>query len=307
LGDYLGRLAGTTLLLAGALVALALGAAAPGRLRALRRPLLVVGGLALAGCLIWSTAWGTGLSTSPELTWPEGFALSSLRYLLPAVGASAIAVAIVTRAGGWAARCAGALLAAALAWNLVKDARLGSPWTPPAWVLVAGALAGLALLWAPAALARVREGGARPRAAWLGLAVAVAAGALLAPFADGFIERYTQVRNSSAYGPELAAWFVKQPGFDDKEGTIGIASRGVIAQLAGDRFNNRLVLVPQHASCREVDRLARRMPIVVTIPLFFHGTLGVESYTAARCLARYRPLLDRDPFFVYRLPAETRR
>ena len=96
-GDYLARLGGTWLLLAGALVALALGAAAP-RLRALRRPLVVAGGLALASCLIWSTAWGTGLSTSPELTWPEGFVLSSLRYLLPAIGVAAVAVAIVARA-----------------------------------------------------------------------------------------------------------------------------------------------------------------------------------------------------------------
>ena len=53
--------------------------------------------------------------------------------------------------------------------------------------------------------------------------------------------------------------------------------------------------MPQHASCREVDRLARRMPIVATIPLYFHGTLGVEGYTGQRCLARYRPVLDRDP------------
>jgi hypothetical protein len=95
---------------------------------------------------------------------------------------------------------------------------------------------------------------------------------------------------------------LEQPGFEDEQGTIGIASRGVIAQLAGDRFNQRLVLVPQHASCREVERLARRMPIVVTHPLFFRGTLGVEGYSAHRCLARHRPVLDRDPFYVYRLP-----
>jgi hypothetical protein len=296
LGDYAERLGGTWLLLPGALLAFAGGALTRGPLR---RPLAVTAGLALVGFLIWSTAWGTGLSTSPELTWPEGFTLSSLRYLLPPLGAAALAVAVGARASGWIGRAAAALLAIALLWNLVEDARLGPPWTPPLWVLPLGALAGVGL----AALAAA-AGRAAPRVpAWaVAPAAALAVGALLAPVGAGFLERYTKVSRSSAYGPELVSWFLEQPGFEDEEGTIGIASRGVIAQLAGDRFNQRLVLVPQHASCREVERLARRMPIVVTHPLFFRGTLGVEGYSAHRCLARHRPVLDRDPFYVYRLP-----
>ena len=305
-GDYLDRLAGTWLLLAGALVALVLGAAAP-RLRALRRPLVVAGGLALASCLIWSTAWGTGLSTSPELTWPEGFVLSSLRYLLPAIGVAAVAVAIVARAGGWLARAAGALLAVVLGWNLVRDAGLGSPWTPPVWVLVVGALGGVAVLALGTAAADRVGSGRRPAAAAVAVGLALAIGALLAPIGDGVLERYTKVPHSSAFGANLVSWFLDQPGFDEDGGSIGIATRGVIAQLAGDRFNKKLVLVPQFASCGEVERMARRMPVVVTIPLYFHGTLGVENYTGQRCLARYRPVVRRFPFSVYRLPAETLR
>jgi hypothetical protein len=117
------------------------------------------------------------------------------------------------------------------------------------------------------------------------------------------LERYTKVPHSSAFGANLVSWFLDQPGFDDDGGSIGIASRGVMAQLAGDRFDNKLVLVPQYASCREVAALARRMPIVATVPLYFHGTLGVEPYTGERCLKRYRPVLRRFPFTVYRLPA----
>jgi hypothetical protein len=305
-GDYLDRLAGTWLLLAGALVALVLGLAAP-RVRNLRRPLVVAGGLAVAGCLIWSTAWGTGLSTSPELTWAEGFALSSLRYLLPAIGVAAVAVAVVARAGGWLARAAGALLAVVLGWNLVKDAGLGSPWTPPIWVLVVGALAGLAVLVLGTAAAGRIGSGWRPATAAIAVGLALAVGALLAPVGNGVLERYTKVPHSSAFGANLISWFLDQPGFDDDGGSIGIATRGVIAQLAGDRFNKKLVLVPQFASCAEVDRIARRMPIVATIPLYFHGTLGVESYTGQRCLARYRPVVKRFPFSVYRLPAATLR
>ena len=305
LGDYTERLGGTWLLLAGAVAALAFGALARDSARALRRPLLVTGGLALFGCLIWTGAWGTGLSSSPELTWPEGFTLSSLRYLLPAIGAATVAVAIAARAGGVAARLAIGLFAVALVWNLAEDAQLGPPWTPPLGVLPLGALAGLALLGL-ASIAAPRLAPAAPRVgalpAWaVALVAAVALGALLAPVSDGFVERWTKVSRSSAYGPELVSWFLDQPGFEDEDGTIGIASRGVIAQLAGDRFNQRLVLVPQHASCPEVERIARRMPVVVTHPLFFGGTLGVEGYSAHRCLARHRPVLDRDPFYVYRL------
>ena len=145
-----------------------------------------------------------------------------------------------------------------------------------------------------------RRAGALP--AWAVVLVAAAAlGALMAPVSDGFLERWTKVSRSSAYGPELVSWFLDQPGFEDEDGAIGIASRGVIAQLAGDRFNQHLVLVPQHASCAEVERIARRMPVVVTHPLFFGGTLGVEGYSGHRCLARHRPVLARDPFYVYRL------
>ena len=115
------------------------------------------------------------------------------------------------------------------------------------------------------------------------------------------LERYTKVPHSSAFGANLVSWFLDQPGFDKDDGTIGIATRGVMAQLAGDRFNQKLVLVPQFASCAEVDRLARRMPIVATIPLYFHGTLGVESYTGA-ALPRALPA-GRQALPVQRLPA----
>jgi hypothetical protein len=304
-GDYTERLGGTWLLIAGAAAAAAFGVLARGTARGLRRPLLVAAGLALFGCLTWTTAWGTGVSSSPELTWPEGFTLSSLRYLLPALGAAAVAVSIAARAGGLAAWLVAGLLAVVVAWNLIESAQLGPPWTAPIGVPVLGALAGLALL-ALASIAAPRLTPAQRRLAGLpawsvALVSALAIGAVLAPVSNGFLERWTKVSRSSAYGPELVSWFLDQPGFERDGGTIGIASRGVIAQLAGDRFNQRLVLVPQHASCPEVERIARRMPVVVTHPLFFGGTLGVEGYSARRCLARHRPVLDRDPFYVYRL------
>jgi hypothetical protein len=305
LGSYIDRLGGSWLLLAGGTVALVLGALAPGRVQPVRRPLLVAGVLTLVGCLIWTTAWGTGVSTSPLLSWPDGFAFSSLRYLLPAIGAGGVAVALVARAGGLLARGAAGLLITAVVWNLVKDAQLGSPWTPPLWVLVVGAIAGISVLALGAAAVARRT----PRVPAIAAAgVAVVAGALLAPVSSGFVERSTTVPDSTAYARELVAWILKQPGYAGGDGSIGFASRGVLAQFAGDRFDHPLVLVPQHASCAEIEDMARRMPVVITHPLFLRGTLGVESYTGFRCLRRHhRPLLGLDPYYVYRLPDRTGR
>jgi hypothetical protein len=294
--EFAERLGGTWLLLLGAVAALL---AAAGPARRLRRPLVAAGLLALAGCLIWSTAWSTGLPTSQGLAWPAGFPISSLRYLLPATAAAAVAVAIATRAGGVMAAAANAVLAIAVAWNLVEDFQLGLPWTPPAWIPVLGALAGGAVLLASTVVRR-----SAPRIpAWGVAALAVlAVGSLLAATASGFVERYTTVDRTTAYGPELVSWFVDQPGFDDGDEPIAVASRGVPGQLAGDRFEHPLVLVPQYASCRQVERIARRMPILVTHPVFLRGFQGVEPYTGYRCLRRHRPVLSIDPYYVYRLP-----
>jgi hypothetical protein len=75
----------------------------------------------------------------------------------------------------------------------------------------------------------------------------------------------------------------------------------VLGQLAGDHFEHPLELVPQYATCREVERIARRKPVVVTHPVFLRGFQGVEPYTAYRCLRRHRPVLSLDPYYVYRL------
>ncbi|HYP48380.1 MAG TPA: hypothetical protein VEQ61_07045, partial [Thermoleophilaceae bacterium] len=306
-GEYVERLGGAGLVVLGALLALVAGLLGLRSGDRVRRQLVVSGGLAALGVLIWSTAWGTGLPESQELKFAAGFSLSALRYLLPAMGAAAVTVAIASGAGRRAAVAATVCLASAVAVNLVLDARLGEPWTPPLWVPAVGALAGTAVLGASLVVQRLLHG-RRARVPRLGgvstasVAAALMTGALLSLAANGFLERYSKRPNTTAYGPELVSWFLAQPFFEQDDLTIAIASRGVVAQLAGDHFTNRLVLVPQRASCAEVERLARRMPVVVTPEVFARGFLGLESYTAPGCLARHTPVLDRDPFFVYRLP-----
>ena len=115
---------------------------------AARRPttllgLLVAGAVALGALLVWSLAWGTGLQRSSGLPGPDGWPISAIRYMLPAVGAALMAVALATRVPGPAGRVATALLVAALGWSLVADARLGAPYTPSVHVLALGAFAGL--------------------------------------------------------------------------------------------------------------------------------------------------------------------
>lgn len=296
-GEFVERLGGMWLMAVAAVPLLALAVLAPRVTGALRRPLAVSSALALFGIATWTTAWGTGLSTSPELRFAEGFVISSLRYMLPALACAAVAVALATRLRGLAGDLALALLGVVVAWNLYESVQLGEPWTPPLAVLVLGVAAGGALATAASRLPVVER-----LPIWGPAGMAVVAGLALAPAGPGFLERYTQTKNSTAYGPELIAWFIDQPWFEDGDEAIGIASRGVVAQLAGDRFRHPIELVPQRASCPEVEAIARRMPVVVTTGLFFQGTLGVEGYTAPRCLARFRPVLDADPFFVYRLP-----
>ena len=306
-GDYLNRLAGTWLLLAGALAALVLGLAAP-RVRNLRRPLVVAGGLSMAGCLIWSTAWGTGLSTSPELTWAEGFALSSLRYLLPAIGVAAVAVAVVARAGGWLARGAGALLVVVVGWNLVKDAGLGSPWTPPIWVLVVGALAGLAVLALGTAAAPRVSSRRRPATA------AVAVGLALC---DRGAARPSRRRRARALHEGAALLRLRgEPGllvpgparlrkrrWDHRHRHArgdGPARRGPVQPEARARAAVRLVRggrPPGPAACRS----SRRSRSSSTARSGSRATPGrAASRATGRCVKRF-------PFSVYRLPAETLR
>jgi hypothetical protein len=302
-GTYASQLAGAIVLLAGALAVLVRGALAFRLPRRLRLELVVVGSVSLLALLAWSLAPGTGLPTSPGLLAPESWPLSTLRYLLPAIGAATVAVAVAARAGGVTAASATLALAAATAWNVVEAADLGLPYVPSAETVAVGAAAGLAVL-AVALLASRRA----PGRGWGGLAVAgapvvvvaaVVAGLALAPAGQGFVERHSGVTGSTALGRGVAAWFAAQPGFDGGGMTIAFASRAVQAPLAGDHFTHPLELLPARASCAEVRARARRSAIVVTDPAFLRGLLGDRPYDAGRCLAGRRPSYRDEAFSVY--------
>ena len=128
---------------------------------------------------------------------------------------------------------------------------------------------------------------------------AVVAGALAAPVGDGYLERYTRVAASTAFGADVVAWHLRQPGFTDGERPVAFASRGVLAQLAGPHFTHELKLVPARAGCDDLARLATRATVVVTDGTYWGGILGVEPYSGPACVAGRRPVYRDDAYAVY--------
>jgi hypothetical protein len=280
-GTYSSLLGGGWIALLGGLWVLLVGAFAPLQDRRLRRTLLAAGGLTVLATLIWSASWGTGLQTAPALPTPAGWPISTIRYLLPAIGLALTAVALATGVPGRLGQAATALLVLILGWSVVADFRLGSPYTPSILVFAAGALAGLALL----GIARLAPSLPRPPA-W---ACAVVIGALLAPVGNGYIERSVDVVGSTAPGPGIVDWFVDQPGFEDEDWKIAISSRAVLGTLAGDHFTHELELVPAHGPCAVMRRIPERTHLMVSTPIWWGGLIGRNPYNGPRCMDGVRP------------------
>jgi hypothetical protein len=308
LDDYASRMGGGWLVLAGAVAVLV--AALVTRLESsLRRSLVISAGLALLALLVWSLAWGTGLPRTDQLPAADGWPISTIRYMLPAMAMASVAVAIATRVGGRVGRMALVLLAGALVWNLVADARLGAPYAPRATTLLLGAVVGaglVALLELARRRAPIRTRVRPQHSGAVAVAVAVVAGVLMVPVANGFIERHSKVAKSTSPGGEVVRWFLAQPGFEDGDATIAFAARAAFGALAGDRFEHRLELIPQRATCSDVQRRARRGPVLMIDPTWFEGILGLVSYETGRCLEG-RPVAFREGSYAVYQPPGARR
>jgi len=235
---------------------------------------------------------------------------ATLRYILPTLGAAAVALALAARAPGPIGIAATAALGGSLIWSLVQDARLGFPIVPSARTLLLGAAAGVVVYGAsqvPLISTRGRRRrapqvpalGAVPVAALLAGA-AILAGLVLAPVGNGFVKRHSGVDGSTALGREVVAWFAGRPGFDSSRQTIAFVSRAVIAPLAGDHFTHALKLIPADATCAEVRALTRGDAVVVTQPEFLHNFIGIRPYSTAACFAGQRPAYRDSTFSVYR-------
>jgi hypothetical protein len=299
---YAGQLAGGVVMLAGALLVVVRGAVPGGLSRPLKLGLLTAGGVTVLALLIWSTAPGTGLPTAAGLLFPETWPASTVRYLLPALGAATVALALAARVGGVTGAVATIALAVSVVWNVVKDTRLGLPYVPSGGTLVLGAVLGLLALASGAVASRAMARRGRPRRLAPGVlvvALAVVVGVGLAPAGEGFVARHAEVMGSTALGPGVAAFLAAQPRFDRGDLTIAFASRGLQAQLAGDRLSNRLELIPAREPCANVRGLAQRSVLVVSDPAFLGGLLGIAPYGAQRCMAGRPPAYRDEAFRVY--------
>jgi hypothetical protein len=280
LDDYLDVFAGGIVLFAGAILA---------PFVARRRAVWVAGATTAVSLLLWLNAPATGLAESGSVVGT----LSTLRYILPAVAAAIVTLALTTRAGGPVGAVAGLVLAVALVINVVQTRDLGFPSVPSVFtplagaVLGAGAALGVSALPAPPALPRL----AAPVA---GLALLVLVGAALAAGAPGFLERHAKSNAHTVYPyAAMIGWLAAQPDYRDRSHPVAMVPIPN-GSVVGDHLEHRLEFIPLREPCARVRARLRRQWVLINY-------LGiVRRFTAVRCLADVRPSFSGSGFRAYR-------
>ena len=312
--DYWRALYGGVALLGGGLIAWLLDRS---------RAVIAASAAAAFALVVWANAPFTAFP--PDVVF-DALQAGAVRYLLPGIAAATLALALaagrgdVTRLGS---KVALALLVAALALNLVGDAKLGfvgdfssrellavDPVVPSAAVPLLGAAAGVAAAFA------IRWLSGRPRPRWLGsegarvagwVAAAVVAGALLAIPASGYVKRSAGLSPT----PPAVAWLISQPGYPESDEPVTVQNR-VFGTLAGDRFDHPLAVVSTPPDCDSLASAAERGWVILhstAAPVglgpesqgFAEQTEGVidSERAAARCLAGAEPAYQDDEFTIY--------
>ena len=233
--DYLRLFGGALIALAGALAA---------ALASRRRDAIASAAACLLGLLLWTLAPVSGLTPRAPVA-----ALSTLRYLLPVVAAAALALCLAARGPTLARHVALASLGGAAAVNLWRTFALGFPSVPRPTTVALGAIAGAVAAWAFTALepqtARLSPSLPRIGSALAAAPLAVAAGALLAVPASGFVRRHA---DTNGFDASVVHWFARSPAFRDHGHPIAMAPL-TLSLLAGDRLQHPLLLVHPTERC----------------------------------------------------------
>lgn len=270
-------------LIAGGLVLIVGVLAIP--LLARSRDALLAATVAVASLLLWTVAPFTGVAQIPAL---ENLGLSALRYLLGALGACAVALAIAGRdAGPPRRRLTIAVLTAATAGSIVGDALVGYPGVPKPQYLLAGAAVGAAA----GAIGSPRR--LRISAAGLRLAAALLAGAALVLSAPGWVWRESQ---DGSVNHALLAFMLTQPGFAAGSQPIAFAP-ATVATLAGPRLSHPISLLPAQDPCARVQARLRRGWVVVWPGAFVAGIS--TAFDAPACLRADAPIASVAGALVY--------
>lgn len=242
LTDYGAALAGGVVLLAGGLLAPALA-----RTRTVGLSWILV----VVAVLVWSAAPFTGVSSSTEL------AVAATRYLLPALAAATVAIALGARDAGRAGRAValGALCVAA-ALSVVRAGQVGLPLVPSATTLAAatllGALGGLAARLPSRDLPRH----VAPMAAVGATALAALA---LTLAAHGYLARHAA---AGLFDAGLIRAAEAAPGWRDDRLEIAMGPQ-TNALLRGEELQHRVVLLPAGLPCPALRARVRRGWVVL--------------------------------------------
>ncbi|PZS10440.1 MAG: hypothetical protein DLM64_08555 [Solirubrobacterales bacterium] len=249
------------------------------------RGALLAAAVALASLLAWMAAPFTGTAQIGVLKLLAG---SALRYLLPALGACAVAIAIAARdAPPLGRRLMTGLLAAASVGSLVSDLSLGYPNVPSPQYLLAGAAVGAA---AGALVARRRL---EVAPAGLRIAAALFAGAALTLSAPGWLWRESQ---DGSFGHALLAFMLSQPGFASGSQPVAFSPQ-MLATLAGPHLSHPLSLLPARESCERIQARLHKGWIVVYPNNFVAGI--TTAFDASTCLRRDVPVYATGGTTVY--------
>jgi hypothetical protein len=256
------------LTLSGGLVLLGGGLLAP--LWARRREVVAATAVTALALLAWASAPFTGAGAAPFLQ------VNTLRYLIPAMAAGALALTLSGRRGR-ATWWVGLLLVVAIGWSAkayLDDAYLPGEGTLALAVVGAAFLAGVATLLVPRRLA--------PIAAATALAALIAAVVYLG--GRHYDERYALARD---FNSGVVGYFTKQAAWRDGHQPIAF-SPTPIGPLAGNHLTHPLERVAPGEPCSTVRaRLQRGWVVVRGVDRNLFGTLAAE-----RCLTGVKPLFD---------------
>ncbi len=249
------------------------------------RAALATAALAVGSLLVWAAAPFTGLAPDPRF---RILAISTVRYMLPALAACAVALAVAARdAGAVWRRLVILLLFGASVWSLIADLDLGYPSVPRLQYLLVGGLAGAAA----GALAPRTRHRLVPRLASVGTAVIVTA--FLVASTPGWLGRESA---DGSYSDAVLAFMMRQPGFASGRQPISFAPT-VLASLAGARFEHPIELIPADEVCPRIRARARSGWVVIFPGEYERGiTTPFDAYT---CLRGERPLFAQGGAVIY--------
>jgi hypothetical protein len=252
------------------------------------RPVRIAAAVAVGALLAWALAPFTGVSRTPLL---QDLAGSAVRYILAALGACVVALALAARDGGVLRRNAVIVLFVACSvGSVVSNAALGFPQVPDQRYLFAGAAAGALV----GAVAPALTFGSVVRVSRV--AAAVVTVSLLALSAPGWLWRESF---DGSYEHALLRFMLTRPGFATGHQPISFAP-AVVASLAGWQLTHPIELIPAREPCYDV-RARLRTGWVVLFPGEY--VAGITApFDAPACLAAEKPIYDAGGVVVYGNP-----